>query len=374
MTIDTGAGGINPDSSTDKHRARVLAITSGKGGVGKTNISTNLAIALAQSGKKVCVFDADTSLANVNILLGIQPRHTLEQLISGQATLDEILVAAPGGISIIPAASGIAELTRLNESEQQLMIDALAELEQRFDYLLVDTAAGIGRNVLMFLQAARHCLLVVSPEPTSLTDAFALAKVLKQKKSSAQLHVLVNMAGSYTESIDVYKRLAAACRRYLDMEPDYFGYIPRDDYLRMAVQEQKPVVLSYPTSDVSRRFISLARSLDEMLGRQQSPGLFSRFWQRLALRNAGTLSKAVPAQAGSGPEQTRLATPTARKYPKAVMVKIHQGMVGLIRSRQLPSNSMRQLMGSLLKLVARHYPEIDIDELKDQRTDRTKKR
>ena len=343
-------------------------MSSGKGGVGKTNISTNLAVALAQSGKRVCVFDADTSLANVNILLGIQPRFTLEQLLNSEASLDEVLVPAPGGIHIVPAASGIAELNSLDESRQAILLDALRTLERDFDYLLIDTAAGIGRNVLLFLQATRQTLLVVTPEPTSLTDAFALAKVLKQKKSDAELHVLVNMSSGYAESIDVYKRLAGACQRYLDMRPEYFGYIPRDDYLRMAVQAQKPVLIAWPQAAVSQRFVALARSMDQLLSHHQVPGRFSRFWERLAEHNAPLTRKRKPPAAI---DVARSAAPV-RKYPRSLMVKIHQGMTGLIRSRQLPSESMRKMMGSLLKLMQQNYPEIDPRELLEDPTEKNR--
>ncbi len=168
-------------TDTEREPSRVIAVSSGKGGVGKTSISVNLAIALASRGKRVCVFDADTSLANVNILLNIAPRHTLEQVLDGSRRIEEILVQGPGGITIVPAASGIAQFASLDFKQQTLLLQALHVLEQQFDYQIIDTAAGISENVTTFLEAADHCVLVVTPEPTSLTDAFALVKVLQRR-------------------------------------------------------------------------------------------------------------------------------------------------------------------------------------------------
>lgn len=344
-------------------RARVLAITSGKGGVGKTNVSTNLAIALARQGSRVCVFDADTSLANVNILLGIQPELTLEHLLDGRAGIEDIMVKAPGDIAIIPAASGIAEFTRLTPDRQKLLLDALKTLEQTHDYLIIDTAAGIGSNVTLFLQSVEHCLLVVTPEPTSLTDAFALMKVLRQQRCETRIHILTNMVDSYPESINVYKRLSAACKRYLGTRPHYFGYIVRDDALRRAVQQQTPVMLGYPGAPVSARFMSLARSTDQLLGATHVPGAFSLFWQKLFVRqhHRHHTEKAALRPVNTVPA----AKPRPRRsFNKAAIIRLQQGMAGLIRSRVLSGTAMCKLISSLLILLEKHYPEITVEDLK----------
>jgi len=270
--------------TTANRQARVLAVTSGKGGVGKSNISTNLAIALARTRKRVCVFDADTGLANVNVLLDLRPRYTLEHLLNGEAGIDDIVLRAPGDIDIVPAASGIASLTRLDMTQQGRLLDALRHLEARYDYLIVDTAAGIGDTVTLFLHSVQHCLLIVTPEPTSLTDAFALLKVLHRQRCDTTVHVLTNRVDSYRTSVDVYKRLANAAERYLGSRPEYLGYIPDDDSLRQAVQQQKPVMTGWPGAPSSRSFTTLARSLDELLDHRQQAGLFSRFWQNLLVR------------------------------------------------------------------------------------------
>ncbi len=353
----------------------MITVSSGKGGVGKTNISVNLAIALAQKGSKVCVFDADTSLANVNILLNIRPQYTLEQLLDGSRKIEEILVNGPGGISIVPAASGIAEFAALNAEQQKILLNALSILEQRYDYLIIDTAAGISENVTTFLQATEHCLLIVTPEPTSLTDAFALMKVMRKRHCDTKIHILTNMVDNYLSSVDIYKRLSSAALRYLQTELNYLGYIPRDDYLRLSVQKQVPVTLGFPSSQASHRFQALAESIVGIYRAQPSRRSFSLFWRKLFLntlkRTSGTQEPGTPGTLAVAPTtiapQTPVATEpvgSAPRYPRAVIVKLQQNMVQLVRSRTLSPDNMRNLMESVIAQVDRYYPEIDTTDLK----------
>ena len=353
------------DSKPAPERGRVITVSSGKGGVGKTNISVNLAIALAQRGSKVCVFDADTSLANVNILLNIRPQYTLEQLLDGSRKIEEILLSGPGGISIVPAASGIAEFASLNSEQQRILLNALSTLEHRYDYLIIDTAAGISENVTTFLQATEHCLLIVTPEPTSLTDAFALMKVMRRRQCDTRIHILTNMVDNYLSSVDLYKRLSSAAIRYLQIDLNYLGYIPRDDYLRLSVQRQVPVTLGYPSSQASHRFQALAESIAGIYRAQPGRRSFSLFWKKLFLSNLkkspGTLAVAPTAIAplAAAPDPTG----SIPRYPRAMIVKMQQNMVQLVRSRTLSPNSMRSLLASVLDQVDRYYPEIDTSEL-----------
>lgn len=356
---------------TETKKARVLAVTSGKGGVGKSNISTNLAIALARAGHRVCVFDADTGLANVNVLLNLRPDLTLEHLLNGDADIDDIVIKAPGDIDIVPAASGIAALTQLDMAEQARLLDALHTLESRYDFLVVDTAAGIGSTVTLFLHSVQHCLLIVTPEPTSLTDAFALLKVLHRQRCDTTVHVLTNMVDSYRTSIDVYKRLANACERYLGTRPEYIGYIPADDCLRKAVQQQKPVMTGWPGAPSSQSFVALGRSLGDLLERKHRPGRFTRFWEALLARHRdrppvsgkGAALANPPATRGGVRNATGTKAAGSPRFSRPAIMRLQQGMVRLIRSRTLPRGAMLGLLGSLIRAVRQQYPDIRDDEL-----------
>ncbi|MBQ0724198.1 MAG: AAA family ATPase, partial [Cycloclasticus sp.] len=187
-------------------KARVITITSGKGGVGKSSTSTNLALALTALNKKVCVFDADASLANINILLGLQPKYTLQHLLNGEKTLKDIIIDGPRGLKIVPGATGVAEYTHLTAEQKDVLLLALDQLQQEFDYLIIDTAAGISDDVLDFVKAAQFSIVIITPEPTSLTDSFSLLKVLKRADYSRTSYILVNMAMNYDNSQLIYKR------------------------------------------------------------------------------------------------------------------------------------------------------------------------
>jgi flagellar biosynthesis protein FlhG len=245
-------------------RAHVIAITGGKGGVGKTSVTANLAISLALRGNRVCIVDADTGLANINILLGLQPRHTLQQFLDEGLPIDELLVEGPRGVQVVPGASGIAEYAELDRLRQQALVNAVAQLEERFDYLLIDTAAGIGRSVVEFVRAASHAIFVVSPDPTSLTDAFALTRVLRRNAFSGALHVLVNMADSPEGAERVYQRFSQAVKKYLHADMATLGFVAADRAVVSSIRLQHPVVLAQPDCAASRCFAGLAMRLDEI--------------------------------------------------------------------------------------------------------------
>jgi len=353
-------------------RGRVITISSGKGGVGKTNISVNLAISLVSKGRSVCVFDADTSLANVNILLNLTPEYTLEQVLDGTKKIEEILLQGPGGIYIVPAASGIAEFASLNVTQQKTLLQALSTLEQRFDYLIIDTAAGISENVTTFLQATEHNVLVVTPEPTSLTDAFALMKVMRQKHCESKIHVLTNMVDNYLNSVDIYKRLSGASVRYLNTDIEYLGYVPRDEHLRLSVQKQIPVTIGYPGSQASYRFAALADSIENIYRAQPTRRSFSLFWRKLFLnrlkKSPGTIS--VPTSKDTPVASADTDASNRARFPKLVIMKLQQSMVQLVKSRTLSTKNMKNLLASLVRQVDRYYPEIDMSDL--QRPESTK--
>ena len=270
----------NKKGAEADHRARVIAISSGKGGVGKSSIAVNLGIALARGGARVCVFDADTGLANINILLGLMPNFTLEHVLYGTKTIEEVMLDGPYGMKVVPGANGISECVTLHPRQQLRLTRELARVEEAFDFLLIDTAAGIADTTLDFVSAAHHTLIVITPEPTSLTDAFSLVKLLKRRRNGIHYHVVVNMCTTAGQAREVFHRFDAAVEKYIGVETHYLGFILRDESLRAAVALQNPVAL-FPESDPScRGFIRLADSLDSATGKLPGKVSFSAYWQR----------------------------------------------------------------------------------------------
>ncbi|MFW5453180.1 MinD/ParA family protein [Thioalkalivibrio sulfidiphilus] len=241
---------------------QVIAVASGKGGVGKTNVSVNLSVALAQGGRSVMLMDADLGLANVDVLLGLQPRANLSHVLKGDLGLDEILVDGPAGITIVPAASGVARMAGLDPAEHVGIIRAFSELSRPVDVLIVDTAAGLHDSVLSFCRAVQEVLVVVCDEPASITDAYALIKVLSRDHGISRMRVVANMVRGPDEGRQLFAKLVAVCDRFLDVTLDYAGAIPHDEYLRKAVQRQKAVTEAYPSSPAARAFKELARKAD----------------------------------------------------------------------------------------------------------------
>jgi flagellar biosynthesis protein FlhG len=236
----------------------VITVTSGKGGVGKTNVVANLAVALSRAGKEVLVMDADLGLGNIDVLLGLTPKYTLEHVLAGSHHLSDIVIPGPAGIHVLPASSGLPQLTSLSDEQQLLLQSELEDVAKTVDVLLIDTGAGISPNVTYFASAAQETVVVISPEPTSLTDAYALIKVLCRQHRERRFRVLVNMAKSQRDAMQTFRKLDAAADRFLHINLDYMGYIPFDDYLPMAVIEQKAVTECFPASPSSRAFSQLA--------------------------------------------------------------------------------------------------------------------
>src|SRR5207244_5200098 len=221
----------------------------------------NLAVALASRGLRVCVLDADLGLANLDVLLGLSPARSLRDVVRGERRLEEVIVEGPAGIRIIPAASGFEELTRLGGDEQLRLLAEMDGLEDSVDVLLVDTAAGISANVLYFTAAAADALIVITPEPTSLTDAYALVKVLATRYGRRDFLVTVNMAAGEADAEAAFRRLARVAERFLRVRLEYQGYVPYDDALPRPVRHQHPVVLAAPGSPASQALGALAGRL-----------------------------------------------------------------------------------------------------------------
>ncbi len=258
-------------------RNRVLAISSGKGGVGKTNVVAGLAIALSRHGQRVVIVDADFGLANLDILLGLAPQSTLEQVLRGEKVLEEILIEGPEGVRIVPASSGVQELTRLDDAAELRLVQGLQRIAEDADWMLVDTAAGVHDSVVKLLMAAQQVLLVATPEPASLVDAYAVLKVLHLRDAEKPVRIVVNNAQSAEEAEETIQQLDLATRRFLGRPVEALGAVPHDPWLLQAVREQRCVVDRFPQSPSAKAFESLARILIE--GGQWDPASLSALWE-----------------------------------------------------------------------------------------------
>lgn len=260
---------------------RVVSITSGKGGVGKTNVSANLAISLATNGNKVLLMDADLGLANVDVLLGLQPICNLSHVVRGECSLEEVIIKDPSGLRILPAASGIQDMAELSHLEHAGLIRAFSELSFHPDILLIDTAAGISDSVVSFSKAAHEVLVVVCDEPASITDAYAVIKLLNREHGQHRFRVLSNMVHSAQEGIDLYKKLMKVTDRFLDVTLEYLGSIPYDEYLKKAVQKQRAVVNAYPRSKAAGAFSKVAQKVSQWPIPDSASGQIEFFVERV---------------------------------------------------------------------------------------------
>jgi len=228
-----------------------ICITSGKGGVGKSNFALNSAIALAGLGKKVLLVDADTNLANLDLLLGISPRYNLADVVTGDKTLKEVIVPGPGGTSILPGASGDIFMLGLDDDVENHLVDSFSELEESYDLIIIDTGAGLNRQIVTYATSADEVVIVTSPEPTARADAYAMVKVISQARPTVPIHLLVNMVKSAEEGMDVFDGLNLVVQTFLKFSIKYLGHLPFDPNVMAAVAAQKPLMLEYPRSAAS---------------------------------------------------------------------------------------------------------------------------
>jgi flagellar biosynthesis protein FlhG len=267
---------------------KVFALTSGKGGVGKTNIAANLAVLAAKAGKRVLVIDADLGLANIEIIFGLKPRYHLGDLLEQRRTIDEVLVKGPHGVCLLPAGSGIQSLTHLTDQQKLQFVTALDPLEDMFDVVFIDSGAGIGENVLFFVGAAQEAILVVSPEPTSLVDAYATVKVLSQQAGVKHFSVVVNPVVDELPARAIFQKLTAVTNRFLTAQVRHLGYIPRDENMHRAIMAQRAVVDLFPSSPSSRALASISERLFAESPQPQLESGLKVMWQRLLRESAAT--------------------------------------------------------------------------------------
>jgi len=245
----------------DTQKIKVIAVSGGKGGVGKTNVSLNTAIALGQQGKRVLVLDADLGLANVDVMLGLRVKRNLSHVLSGECELDEIMIEGPAGIKIIPATSGSQSMVDLTPPEHAGLIRAFSEMKTEFDILIIDTAAGISDMVLSFTRAAQDVMLVVCDEPTSITDCYALMKLLSRDHGVFKFKVVANMVRTPKEGQQLFVKLTTVTDRFLDVALELVSVIPFDENIRKSVRKQQVIVEAYPNSPAAKAFKSLASKI-----------------------------------------------------------------------------------------------------------------
>ncbi|PCJ56969.1 MAG: hypothetical protein COA73_11335 [Candidatus Hydrogenedentota bacterium] len=268
-----------------KGLARVVAVTSGKGGVGKTSTSVSLAIALANKGQRVVLLDADLGLANVEVLLGLNSLFNLQHVINGERTMSEILVKGPGGIAVVPGTSGLAKLADLREEGRKNIMAGLEELQSRADFIIIDTMAGIGRSAVSFVVASDEVLLVCTPEPSSIVDAYAMMKTIYQKRDDAVVRLIANMVVNKKQASAVYNKLSGVSQQYLGRKLSYLGMIPRDPHVSQAIMQSQPYALRYPNTPATKYVEEIAGRLISQSAASQggSPNFLRRFAQTFGL-------------------------------------------------------------------------------------------
>ncbi len=260
---------------------RVISVTSGKGGVGKSNVAVNLAVTLAQGGERVMVMDADMGLANIDVLLGLSPKMNLSHVISGECLLEDTIIEGPAGVKIVPASSGVALMSDLTPAENAGIIRSFSELTVPVDTLIIDTAAGLSDGVISYTRASREVIIVVCDEPASITDAYAMIKVLNRDYGMHRFHVLANQAHGIQQGRELYNKLARVSEKYLDVALDFLGTLPYDECLKKAVQRQKSVVEAFPRSPSALAFRQIAKKTQQWPVPKNMEGHLEFFIERL---------------------------------------------------------------------------------------------
>ncbi len=260
---------------------RVISVTSGKGGVGKSSVVANLAVSLAAKGERVLLLDGDFGLANLDIMLDLRPKGNIHDVLKGERDPRDILVRVGPNIDMLPASSGVIAMTQLGDEDKWRLIEMMQSLENGYDVLLIDTGAGISDDVTWLNSSAGEIIVVATPEPTSIADAYALMKVLNQKHKIKHFQLLVNQARSEAEALRVYQQITAVSDRFLNVSIDYLGHVLWDDLWTYAVRQRKPIVSAYPNSNAAKNFSTLADTLFRPTERMVANGGNVQFFRAL---------------------------------------------------------------------------------------------
>ncbi len=344
--IPTAPPVIGPEIKKET-RPRIITVTSGKGGAGKTNLSLNLALELARSNQRVCLFDADLGLANINILTGIHPENDLESVLLGTHTLDEIVIRNFQGIDIIPGSSGVERMADLTQSEAAHLIDAFLTLD-RYDYFIFDTSAGISTQVLSFCMASHEILMVITPEPTSLTDAYALLKLLSSRQYASPVNVVVNQVKNVKAARNAYGQLRDTVNRFLKIDLFALGIVVADRHVPMSVIAQTPFLTLFPDAPASRCIRLVTRKLMARDRKEEARSL-ELFWHRCLNflaenRSARDQERAQKSQPPAGAEKAEKSDQLTKGIQTRGMMDLLQGMENKISALALEIKAMKQLV------------------------------
>jgi len=270
-------------TSNEMKSAKVIAVTSGKGGVGKSNLSANLAIILSQLGNKVALFDADLGLANIDVILGITPRYNLTHVVNGEKNIKDVLIDGPAGVKVIAGGSGVHELAQLSLEQIDKLTNNLSMLEEEMDIILVDTGAGLSKSVLNFVLAAHEIMVVTMPEPTAIADAYGVIKTIFYHNEEAKVNLVINKVMNQKEAEKVASRIMQVCNQFIGKKVNWLGYMVEDSRITQAVRSQQPLILTYPRCPASQCLQRIADSINNMfLAEEERREVISKnFFQKL---------------------------------------------------------------------------------------------
>ncbi|WP_027338710.1 MinD/ParA family protein [Halonatronum saccharophilum] len=268
-------------NNDDLNKAHLYTITSGKGGVGKSNCTANLALALQEKGKRVIIFDADLGMANLDVILGVTPSYNLKHVVNGLKSLEEIIVSGPNGIALIPGGSGMQELANLSQIQINNLISSFVRIGKEYDIILVDTGAGLGNNVVDFILGSDEVILVSTPEPTSITDAYGVLKTISRYDKRININLLINQVENHREGEIVSKRLITTANDFLELEVSLLGVLPKDDSVVKSVKSRRPFLVEFPKARVSKEIRVIANKVLDQEVENGSPKGIKGFFSNL---------------------------------------------------------------------------------------------